>query len=66
MAWSTTVSTSPFSGLNMTIVARYDFSSKEIFRLNIFLCFKDVFDLYFMSIYFVKIFKFIKNHIIII
>ena len=35
MAWSTTVSTSPFSGLNLTIVARYDFSSKEIFRLNI-------------------------------
>ena len=40
MAWSTTVSTSPFSGLNMTIVARYDFSSKEIFRLNIFYALK--------------------------
>lgn len=35
MAWSTTVSTSPFSGLNMTIVARYGFSPKEIFGLNI-------------------------------
>ncbi len=40
MAWSTTVSTSPFSGLNMTIVARYNFSSKEIFRLNIFYALK--------------------------
>jgi hypothetical protein len=35
MAWSTTVSTSPFSGLNLTIVARYSFPSKEIFKLNI-------------------------------
>ena len=35
MAWSTTVSTSPFSGLNLTIVARYDFSAKDIFKLNI-------------------------------
>ena len=40
MAWSTTVSTSPFSGLNMTIVARYDFSAKKIFRLNIFYALK--------------------------
>lgn len=40
MAWSTTVSTSPFSGLNLTIVARYDFDVKEIFRLNIFYAFK--------------------------
>ena len=40
MAWSTTVSTSPFSGLNLTIVARYDFAAKEIFRLNIFYAFK--------------------------
>ena len=31
MAWATTVSTSPFSGLNLTIVARYDFDAKEIF-----------------------------------
>jgi hypothetical protein len=35
MAWATTVSTSPFSGLNLTIVARYNFSSIEIFKLNI-------------------------------
>lgn len=35
MAWSTTVSTSPFSGLNMTIVARYSFDAKQIFKLNI-------------------------------
>uniref|UniRef100_UPI0040478C2F tellurium resistance protein TerC n=1 Tax=Aliarcobacter sp. TaxID=2321116 RepID=UPI0040478C2F len=40
MAWSTTVSTSPFSGLNLTIVSRYDFSAKEIFKLNIFYAFK--------------------------
>lgn len=40
MAWSTTVSTSPFSGLNLTVVARYDFCAKEIFRLNIFYAFK--------------------------
>lgn len=35
MAWSTTVSTSPFSGLNLTIVARYKFPAMDIFRLNI-------------------------------
>ena len=35
MAWATTVSTSPFSGLNLTIVARYDFDAKEIFKLKI-------------------------------
>jgi len=35
MAWSTTVSTSPFSGLNLTIVARYKFPAIEIFKLNI-------------------------------
>ncbi len=40
MAWSTTVSTSPFSGLNMTIVARYDFSSSKIFTLNLSYAFK--------------------------
>lgn len=36
MAWSTTVSTSPFSGLNLTMVARYNCSAKEVFKLNIF------------------------------
>jgi hypothetical protein len=40
MAWSTTVSTSPFSGLNLTIVARYYFDAREIFKLNIFYAFK--------------------------
>ena len=40
MAWSTTVSTSPFSGLNLTIVARYNFDAKVIFKLNIFYAFK--------------------------
>lgn len=40
MAWATTVSTSPFSGLNLTIVARYDFDAKEIFKLNILYAFK--------------------------
>ena len=35
MAWSTTVSTSPFSGLNLTIVARYNYNAKKIFKLNI-------------------------------
>ena len=35
MAWSTTVSTSPFSGLNMTIVSRYNFLAIDIFKLNI-------------------------------
>ena len=40
MAWSTTVSTSPFSGLNLTIVARYNFDAKEIFILNVSYAFK--------------------------
>ena len=36
MAWSTTVATSPFSGLNLTIISRYQLNGKEIFMLNIF------------------------------
>jgi hypothetical protein len=40
MAWATTVSTSPFSGLNLTMVARYNCDAKEIFKLNIFYAFK--------------------------
>ena len=40
MAWSTTVSTSPFSGLNLTIVARYKVEGKRIFKLNILYAFK--------------------------
>ena len=35
MAWSTTVSTSPFSGLNLTIAARYKFSGFEVLKLNL-------------------------------
>ena len=35
MAWSTTVSTSPFSGLNLTIVARYKYNGFDIFKSNI-------------------------------
>jgi hypothetical protein len=55
MAWSTTVSTSPFSGLNLTIVARYNFDAKDIFRLNIMYAMKMYliccFCLYFLSYY---------------
>lgn len=40
MAWSTTVSTSPFSGLNLTIVARYKVKGSRIFKLNILYAFK--------------------------
>lgn len=36
MAWSTTVAASPFSGLNLTIISRYQLDGKEIFMLNIF------------------------------
>lgn len=55
MAWSTTVSTSPFSGLNLTIVARYNCSAKEIFMINISYAIKMyvicVFCLYILSNY---------------
>ncbi|MFK2822874.1 tellurium resistance protein TerC [Malaciobacter sp. WC5094] len=55
MAWSTTVSTSPFSGLNLTIVARYGFEGKQIFKLNILYALKMyivcVICLYFLSNY---------------
>ncbi|WP_198304981.1 tellurium resistance protein TerC [Arcobacter vandammei] len=40
MAWATTVSTSPISGLNLTMSARYSCSAKEIFKLNIFYAMK--------------------------
>lgn len=36
MAWSIVISTSPFSGLILTIVSRYNLDIKNIFRLNIF------------------------------
>lgn len=55
MAWSTTVSTSPFSGLNLTIVARYKVQGSRIFKLNIFYALKMylvcVFFLYLLSNY---------------
>lgn len=40
MAWATTVSTSPFSGSNLTIVSRYNFNAKDIFKLNMFYALK--------------------------
>ncbi len=35
MAWAITVSTSPFSGLSLTIQARYKINAREIFVLNL-------------------------------
>ena len=35
MSWSTAVSTSPFSGLNLTMQARYNLKAIEIFKTNI-------------------------------
>lgn len=35
MAWSITVASSPFSGLNLTIQARYNIKAIDIFKLNI-------------------------------
>ena len=35
MSWSTAVSTSPFSGLNLTMQARYNLKAIDIFRINI-------------------------------
>lgn len=35
MSWSTAVSTSPFSGLNLTIQARYNVKALDIFKVNI-------------------------------
>ncbi|RBQ30772.1 tellurium resistance protein TerC [Arcobacter sp. FW59] len=40
MSWATTVSTSPISGLNLTMSSRYSCSAKEIFELNIFYALK--------------------------
>ena len=46
MSWATTVSTSPFSGLNLTITSRYELDSKRVFQLNIFYALK----MYFISV----------------
>ena len=55
MAWATTVSTSPISGLNLTMSSRYLCNPKEIFKLNILYSIKIYFVclifLYLMSIY---------------
>lgn len=47
MSWATTVSTSPFSGLNLTIVSRYALDSKRVFKLNIIYAVK----MYFISVF---------------
>jgi len=55
MGWATTISTSPFSGLNLTMVSKYDIDSKKIFHLNIIYSLKmylmSVFLLYILSKY---------------
>ena len=53
IAWSTTVSTSPFSGLNLTIVSRYNFSSLKIFKINIFYALK-IYLISLLSLYFIS------------
>jgi len=40
MSWSTAVSTSPFSGLNLTLHARYNLKATRIFSINIFYAIK--------------------------
>jgi len=35
MAWATTVSTSPFSGVNLTLAGRYKVNASRVFKLNI-------------------------------
>lgn len=35
MAWASTVSTSPFSGVNLTLQARYGVSTREVLTLNV-------------------------------
>lgn len=34
MGWATTISTSPFSGVNLTLQSRYEVNPKEVLRLN--------------------------------
>lgn len=40
MSWATAVSTSPFSGLNLTMQSRYSLKAIELFKVNIFYAFK--------------------------
>jgi len=35
MAWATNVSTSPFSGLNLTMASKYNLNASKVFNLNI-------------------------------
>jgi hypothetical protein len=34
MGWASTISTSPFSGVNLTLQSRYEVNTKEVFKLN--------------------------------
>lgn len=40
MSWATAVSTSPFSGLNLTMQSRYNLKAIDLFNINIFYAFK--------------------------
>lgn len=40
MSWATAVSTSPFSGLNLTMQSRYNLKAIELFKVNIFYAIK--------------------------
>ncbi len=40
MSWATAVSTSPFSGLNLTMQSRYSLKAIELFKVNIFYALK--------------------------
>lgn len=40
MSWATAVSTSPFSGLNLTMQSRYNLKAIELFKVNIFYALK--------------------------
>jgi hypothetical protein len=40
MSWATAVSTSPFSGLNLTMQSRYNLKAIDLFSVNIFYAFK--------------------------
>lgn len=40
MSWATAVSTSPFSGLNLTMQSRYNLKAIDLFKVNIFYAFK--------------------------
>jgi len=40
MAWATTISTSPFSGVNLTFMSRYNVKGSRVFKLNVMYAFK--------------------------